>query len=99
MDLDIETVKKVAQLAKLKISDTEAEQFRVQLTAVLDHINHLERLDTESVEPLANVGDLTNALRSDSVTPSLAREAALQNAPKQDGDHLLVPPVFASEQK
>ncbi len=66
----------------------------VQLGGILGYVDQLAQVDTESVEPLAHATELSNAFRTDAVGPSLPREAALANAPRQDGECFLVPAVL-----
>jgi aspartyl-tRNA(Asn)/glutamyl-tRNA(Gln) amidotransferase subunit C len=92
--LSPETVRKVAKLARLKLSDAEVEQFSGQLGAVLGYVEVLNELNTEGVEPLAHPLEIADVLRDDLPTPSLPREAALSNAPKSDGKCFLVPQIL-----
>jgi aspartyl-tRNA(Asn)/glutamyl-tRNA(Gln) amidotransferase subunit C len=75
----------VATLARLGLDDDEVQYFAGQLSHILDHIERMERADTESVPPTANTTGLTNAMREDETAPCLPRERALQNAPDSDG--------------
>lgn len=92
--LSPETVRKVAKLARLKLSDAEVEQFSGQLGAVLGYVEVLNELNTEGVEPLAHPLEIADVLRDDLPTPSLTRDAALSNAPKSDGKCFLVPQII-----
>lgn len=92
--LTAEDVRKVARLARLKLSEAEVEIYARQLGDVLKYIDLLNEIDTEGVEPLAHPIELSNVLRSDAPAPSLPREAALSNAPKADGRYFLVPQIL-----
>lgn len=92
--LSPETVRKVANLARLKLSEAEVEQFSGQLGAVLGYVEVLNELNTEGVEPLAHPLEIADVLRDDLPTRSLPREAALSNAPKSDGRCFLVPQIL-----
>ena len=92
--LSPETVRKVAKLARLKLSDAEVEQFSGQLGAVLGYVEVLNELNTEGVEPLAHPLEIADVLRDDLPVPSLPRDAALSNAPKSDGKCFLVPQII-----
>ena len=96
-ELDRATVKRVAALAKLKLDDAEVDALRSELSQILAHIQQLEEVSTDSIEPLAHAADLTNRLRADEHQASLSRESALQNAPQQDGEYFLVPAVFEGQ--
>ncbi|HUG93007.1 MAG TPA: Asp-tRNA(Asn)/Glu-tRNA(Gln) amidotransferase subunit GatC [Planctomycetaceae bacterium] len=87
-------VRKVARLARLKLGDDELDRFTTQLGQVLDYVGVLGELDTEDVEPMAHAVEVTDVWREDVVSPSLAREMALANAPRSDGRFFLVPPIL-----
>jgi aspartyl-tRNA(Asn)/glutamyl-tRNA(Gln) amidotransferase subunit C len=80
--LDRQTVDHVARLARLELSDAEAEQMAVELSKVLDHIEAIRELDLDGVEPTSHVVDVVNALRPDVPEPSLDRDVALASAPE-----------------
>lgn len=94
MSLSIEDVKKVAKLARLKLTPEEEQQFAGQLAKILDYVEMLNEVDTENVEPMAHVADVANQFREDKAQPSIPREKALQNAPKSDGKYFLVPQIL-----
>lgn len=83
MGLSREDVEYVASLARLGLSDAEITLMQDQLSSILEHIAAIERLDTDSIAPTAQVTALTNVMRPDEVTGSLPREAVLKNAPRQ----------------
>jgi aspartyl-tRNA(Asn)/glutamyl-tRNA(Gln) amidotransferase subunit C len=84
--LSLEEVEHIAELARLGLSDDEKEMFRHQLSAILDYAEMLNRLDTAGVPPTTSALPLSNVMRSDLVTPCLASEDALANAPDAE-DH------------
>ena len=61
------------------------------------YMDKLGELNTDDVEPMMHVEDITNIFREDTVTESLDREAALKNAPKTDGEYFLVPKILDTE--
>lgn len=89
-----EQVRKVANLARLQLSEADVTRFTQQLGQVLGYVEMLGELDTEGVAPLAHPLEIENVLREDVPTPSLPREAALANAPKSDGRCFLVPQII-----
>ena|SRR5438045_3312762 len=93
-DLTRAEVDHVAQLARLALSDEEAERFRVQLTSILAQVATLDELDTASIPPSASVHPLANVLDDDVARPSLPLELVLLNAPVQEDGQFRVPPVF-----
>lgn len=92
--MDIDEVKKVASLARLSLTDEELATYGQQLTQILSYVHVLDEVDIEGVEPMPHAIDLENVFRSDETRPSLPREAALQNAPKTDGQYFQVPQIL-----
>jgi aspartyl-tRNA(Asn)/glutamyl-tRNA(Gln) amidotransferase subunit C len=91
-------VLKVANLARLKISDSEVDDYTAKLGSILAYIDTLREVDTTDVEPMVHAVELSNVFRADEVAPSLPREAALANAPKTDGQFFLVPQILDAEE-
>lgn len=79
--IDREQVLHVARLARLRLSEDEVERMAPELSTILEHIERLNELDLEGVEPTAHVVALENVLRPDEPVPSLPRERALEQAP------------------
>jgi len=71
----------VARLARLRLSDEEVEAMVEELPKILGHIEKMEELDLEGVEPTSHVVELENVLRPDEPRPSLPVEKALEQAP------------------
>lgn len=94
MSLSLEEVEHIATLARLRLTDSEKEQFRQQLSAVLDYMAKLKEVDTAHIEPTATVLPLRTVLRPDDVTPSLTPEELLANAPAAEAGMFRVPPVL-----
>jgi aspartyl-tRNA(Asn)/glutamyl-tRNA(Gln) amidotransferase subunit C len=89
-----EDVAHVAQLARLRLTGEELEQFTEQLAAVLDHARDVEALDTEGVPPTYHPLPLTNVLRDDVVRPSLDRAEVLAAAPVVEANRFRVPRIL-----
>ena len=94
MSLTKEDVDHVASLARLGLSDDEAELMREQLSSILDHIAVLQQIDTDAIPPTAQVNSLSNVLRDDTVRPSLTQEQVLANAPQSRNGFLEVRAVM-----
>lgn len=92
--LDLETVAHVAALARLGLTTEEQERMRDQLSAVLDHINAMQDVDTDDIAPTAQVIELESVMRDDVVEPSLPRELVLLNAPRQEDGYIRVNAVL-----
>ena len=91
--LDLATVQKVANLARLKISDAEAMAIAGQLSAVLENFKQLAAVDTTGIEPLVTPTDLSIRLREDEAVVEKDVEAFVANAPARSGNLFKVPPV------
>ena len=94
MSLSCAQVEHVSLLARLLLDPDELDAMTRQLDKVVRYVEQLGALDTQSVEPLAHALDLTNVFAADEPSPSLDRQLALANAPKQDGASYLVPAVL-----
>ena len=94
MTIDKDTVRHVALLARLELSEEELERYARELSAVLDYVAQLSALGLADEDPLAYVNDEFPEAREDRARPSpLSREEALAQAPATDGVYFLVPPV------
>jgi aspartyl-tRNA(Asn)/glutamyl-tRNA(Gln) amidotransferase subunit C len=79
--IDRAQVLHVAKLARLKFSEEEIERLQPELSKILEHVEQMDRLDLEGVEPTSHVVELQNVLREDVPRPSLPSERALEQAP------------------
>ena len=89
-----EDVSHIARLAYIKLTGSEAEKMRVQLTNILKQFQALASVDTEGVEPTGHTTDVHSIMRIDEPHPPLEREDVLQNAPDRDGEFMRVRPVL-----
>jgi len=80
MKLSREEVLRIAELAKLSLTESELTAYAEQLSAVLEYASRLEQLDTADIPPTASVLPLQNVMRDDVVRPSLPRELVIANA-------------------
>jgi len=92
--LDRDTVSHVAQLACIALDDDEFSEMRSQLAQILDLFESLSLLQTDQVEPTARVVPLELPLRDDEAKPSLSQDQVLQNAPRIENGHIVVPAVL-----
>ena len=95
--LSLDEVRHVAKLARLRLNDSQLEEYRTQLSAILDHIEKLSELDVTGIEPMAHPTKITNRLDEDQITPSMPLEGLLRNAPMVENRYLAVPKVLADE--
>ena len=94
MSVDTATVKKVASLARIAISDADAERLAPELSNILGWIEQLGEVDTSSVEPMTAVIPNHLRLRDDVVTDGNIRDAVLANAPQAEHGFFTVPKVI-----
>lgn len=89
-----ETIEYVAILAKLDLSEEEREQAKRDMGKMLDHIDKLNELDTEGVEPMSHVFSVNNVFRRDEAVNGDDRENMLRNAPQKKEGAYMVPKTF-----
>lgn len=94
MSVDKATVKKVASLARIAISDADAERLAPELNNILGFVEQLGEVDTSSVEPMTAVIPNTLRLRDDVVNDGGMRDAVLANAPAGEHGFFTVPKVI-----
>ena len=94
--IDRDQVLHVAKLARLKLTDDEVDRMAEELSKILEHVETMNELDLEGVEPTSHVVDLTNVLREDVPRPGLPREKALEQAPDAADGGFRVPSPGAS---
>ena len=94
MSLNLEQVRRVAQLARLEIRGAEAEHTLGQLNRIFTLIEEMQAVDTTGVEPMAHAQDLGQRLREDRVTESDRRAAFQSVAPETEAGLYLVPKVI-----
>jgi len=86
-------VRHVAMLARLALTDEQVSTLQAELSTILGHIDELQNLDLEDVQPTAHPLAMTNSTRADVVRPGLSREDALLNAPASDGTAFVIPTI------
>ena len=89
--IDREQVLHVARLARLRLTDEEVERMSGELSAILEHVERINELDLDGVEPTSHVVDVENVLRPDEPRPSWPRERILAPAPDSSGEGFRVP--------
>ncbi|MCS7026548.1 MAG: Asp-tRNA(Asn)/Glu-tRNA(Gln) amidotransferase subunit GatC [Bryobacteraceae bacterium] len=97
MKITEQQVRYVAELAHLRLSDQEVQQLARDLDEILSHMEKLNELDTENVEPMAQVlyeAGETATLREDCEQPTIPPEIALANAPLAGAGYFKVPKVI-----
>jgi len=94
MPLSIQEVEHIAQLARLELTDEEKNRYREQLSAILDHVAQLPKLDTASIQPMAGVFSAEARLRADESRPGIGPEKLLKTAAEKEQAQFKIPPVF-----
>jgi len=92
--VDLAEVRRIAHLARLKLSDAECARLHDDLSQILAHFDKLKNLSTDGVEPTAHAIDIVNVLREDLPGEALGVEKTLANAPAREGPYFRVPKVL-----
>ncbi len=95
MRITREELEKTAALARLRLSDEEAQAMCRDVGDILEYINKLNEIDTNGVRPTTHAIEVNNAFREDVVHDCLPREEALRNGPRQNGEAFVVPKVIS----
>jgi aspartyl-tRNA(Asn)/glutamyl-tRNA(Gln) amidotransferase subunit C len=93
MSIDINTVRKVAKLARLRTTDADAEVLTGELNNILKMIEQLNEVNTDGVEPMTSVIEMNLPERADKVTDGGIPEKILANAPEATAGFFVVPKV------
>jgi aspartyl-tRNA(Asn)/glutamyl-tRNA(Gln) amidotransferase subunit C len=93
MSVDRATVRRIARLARIAITDHEAERLEAELSGILDWVAQLDELDTSNVEPMTRVAAMSIKQRDDVVTDGFCADDILKNAPKVDDHYFVVPKI------
>ncbi|WP_242927713.1 Asp-tRNA(Asn)/Glu-tRNA(Gln) amidotransferase subunit GatC [Pontibacter vulgaris] len=94
MSTDIQTIRKLAHLARLEFNEEKEQQVLQDLNKILNWVDQLRELDTENVEPLVHMSEEVNVMREDVAVNTVTHDQALINAPKKDSDYFRVPKVL-----
>ncbi|HJW97312.1 MAG TPA: Asp-tRNA(Asn)/Glu-tRNA(Gln) amidotransferase subunit GatC [archaeon] len=88
-----ETVKRVSQVARLRLMENEIEKFTKDLEDMLEAFKDLERVDTKGVKPSFQPMETKNVLRKDRIEPSFSQEQALSNTKNKEKGYFKGPKV------
>ncbi len=94
MSVDTETVKRVARLARIAISDNDAEVMTGELNGIIGWVEQLNEVDVEGVEPMTSVVASAIKMRDDGVTDGGYAEKIVANAPASEDNYFMVPKVI-----
>lgn len=93
MSVDLATVKRVARLARLAVSEEQAERMTGELNGILGFVEQLDEVDVTGVEPMTSVTPMAMKKRADVVTDGDKADAIVANAPATDRNFFQVPKV------
>jgi aspartyl-tRNA(Asn)/glutamyl-tRNA(Gln) amidotransferase subunit C len=93
MSVDIATVKRVAHLARIAVSEEDAERMTGELNAILGFVEQLNEVDVSGVEPMTSVTPMAMRKRADVVSDGNKAADVVANAPATDENFFLVPKV------
>jgi aspartyl-tRNA(Asn)/glutamyl-tRNA(Gln) amidotransferase subunit C len=94
MLLDKETIKNIANLARIRVPDDNLDHLAKELSSIMDWVEQLNSVNTDGVEPLASVIDVTLPLREDKITDGNCRNKILANGPEVEDGYFAVPKVI-----
>lgn len=93
MSVDLATVKRVARLARLAVTEEEAERMTGELNGILGFVEQLSEVNVEGVEPMTSVTPMQMKKRADVVNDGDKADDIVANAPLTDRNYFLVPKV------
>lgn len=94
MSLSIDDVKRIAKLARIRVTEEEAVGYQGQLNGIFGLIEEMQAVNTAGVEPMSHAQDLAQRLRADQVTEPDRRAAFQAVAPQTENGLYLVPKVI-----
>ena len=92
--LTTEEVKKIAQLARIELSEKEVEKFQKELSTILDYVEELKQVDVSGLEEVAQVTGLVNVQRPDKVVDHANREEIFSQAPEMKDGYFKVKAIL-----
>ena len=93
MSVDAATVRRIAHLARIAVTEAEVPHLQGELNAMLAFVEQLSEVDVEGVEPMTSVTPMTMKKRHDVVNDGGDADAVLRNAPVREGNYFVVPKV------
>ena len=93
MSVDLVTVKRVARLARIAVSEEDAERMTGELNGILGFVAQLDEVNVDGVEPLTSIIPMALRRREDAVTDGAKAEDIVANAPASEENFFVVPKV------
>ena len=93
MKLDTNTINKIAKLARIRLSENEVNELLKDMNSILDWVEQLNEVNTDSIEPLTNISSSSLATRKDEAKDINSSDEILQNSPDKLEGYFAVPKV------
>ena len=93
MKLDTNTINKIAKLARIRLSEEEAKDLLKEMNSILDWVEQLNEVNTDNVEPLANISSSILPQRKDETKDINSKDEILKNSPDKLEGYFAVPKV------
>ena len=94
MSVDLQTVKRVARLARIAVSEEDAQRMTGELNAILGFVEQLNEVDVAGIEPMTSVTPMAMKLRADVVNDGEIADTIVANAPASEDNYFMVPKVI-----
>lgn len=94
MEMTKEDMLKIAENARLHLSDDEVEEYTKEVNRMVSYVKKIQAINTDDIEPTTHGNDVKDVLRNDEPVEWKQRDQALENAPEIEDDHFKVPTVI-----
>tara|TARA_B110000263_G_scaffold73001_1_gene63834 strand:+ start:90 stop:392 length:303 start_codon:yes stop_codon:yes gene_type:complete len=96
-NITIEEVKRIADLSKLKIPDSELDYYAKEMSKIIDHFNALSKIDTSNIDEMVHISDRRNVMRKDEPGDCIDNSELIDNCPESFGQFIKVPRITDKE--
>ena len=94
MTIDLKTIKHIAKLSRVSLSDEKVNKLATDLNSIFGLIEKLNEIKTDNVSPLTSIAETTLKFREDVVKTQNIREQIVKNSPEKNKDYFVVPKVI-----
>ncbi len=94
MTIDLKTIKHIAKLSRISVTEEKAKKLEGDLKSIFDFIAKLNELKTDKIAPLTSIAETTLKLRQDEIKSKNIREQIVKNSPEKNEDYFVVPKVI-----
>jgi aspartyl-tRNA(Asn)/glutamyl-tRNA(Gln) amidotransferase subunit C len=98
MKIDERTILRVAELARLDLTEEEKTEFSRQLSDIISYVEKINELDTDNVQPTDHIVELKNVFRKDQPGGSIHRSEIEKMAPSFEDGHIVVPRIIEGQE-